>query len=225
MSRGQAPPSPSPAEGWARDSRARMSLSKTKENTAGLSRTHSHTCTHTRTNTHTLTRTHTHACTHGHTRIHTNTYTCKSHTHFSTLTVSQTHTHKHILAQLAHTLTFRHSCTCTQCSRSHVLTLAHTRTRTLMRRCFEGGTSGRICWPRGVRRGRGFAHLRPRVWTRGRLRCCQRLRGRGGAWESAALSERASSLVSPLFSRELRFRYPLRMRRARPTPTAGVLPT
>lgn len=187
--------------------------------------THTYTPTLILTHVPILIHSHAHTLMHVHTDTLAYTLTC---THASlTLTFPHSQSHRHTLTNTyshnLHTHLHLDTCTCTQCSRSHVLTLAHTRTRTLMRRCFEGGTSGRICWPRGVRRGRGFAHLRPGVWTRGRLRCCQRLRGRGGAWESAALSERASFLrFSPASSR---FRYPLRMRRARPTPTAGVLPT
>lgn len=158
--------------------------------------THTYTPTLILTHVPILIHSHAHTLMHVHTDTLAYTLTC---THASlTLTFPHSQSHRHTLTNTyshnLHTHLHLDTCTCTQCSRSHVLTLAHTGTRTLLRRCFEGGTSGRICWPRGVRRGCGFAHLRPGVWTRGRLRCRQRLRGRGGARESAALSERASFL-------------------------------
>lgn len=66
---------------------------------------------------------------HVHTDTLAYTLTCTHARLTLTFPHSQSHRHtlKHILAQLAHTLTFTHSCTCTQCSHSHALTLAHAR--------------------------------------------------------------------------------------------------
>lgn len=184
--------------------------------------THTYTPTLILTHVPILIHSHAHTLMHVHTDTLAYTLTC---THASlTLTFPHSQSHRHTLTNTySHNLhTHLHLDTHAHAHNAHTHMHSHSHTHALAPLLRGWNQRPDLLAPR-VRRGRGFTHLRPGVWTRGRLRCCQRLRGRGGAWESAALSERASFLrFSPASSR---FRYPLRMRRARPTPTAGVLPT